>query len=209
MKDFVILAVAAPLTPQQIQQSAATFNAQSHPRGADGKFITTGGTVQVLGANGKAVAEGQVISVTTGSTGTHIQIRNPTTGQAMTVTPQQVQQAPVAEATLSAAGTQGLPTNAVAAARAGRQDALKNLKQRSGKDALGQQAAPNLVKAYQEAYAAERAKMVKIAANKAKAAAKKSAAAAKKKAAATSKAGSGAYKVVSLKSTAPKHYVGE
>lgn len=195
---------AAPMktgiTPQsqavaQGTAQAQQFQAASHPRGADGRFIQTGGTVQVLGGpDGKTpVAEG-VATVIQGANGTMIQVKSPTTGQVITVPPADIQAAPIAEAMLGTKGAQGIPTGPGAAANAGKSDALAGTPPRSGKDVLGQQASPALMQAYVAAYQAEAAKV--------KAAAVKKAAAAQKSAAAKAKAAANKAKSASNKASA-------
>lgn len=196
------LVLRAAVTPQRTGATAQTqaiaqatsqaqaFSAQSHPRGADGRFITTGGTVQILDSNGRPVAEGTVTAVSLTPQGSMIQVKNPTTGATITVPATSVKQAPIPIATLTKPGTQGIPSAPGAAARAGRYDALHGIKQRSGVDALGQHASPALLKAYHAAYVKEQAKVAKTALHKRIAAAKKRAAAAAK---AAKKAGGSAY----------------
>lgn len=165
---------------QATAQGQAAFNAATHPRGADGKFITTGGTVEVLGPGGKAIAEGQVTAVLTTSSGPKIQIKNPSTGQVFTLSPTQVQQAPQAIATLSRPGTNVIPPTAARAASAGRSDALHGVVPRTGTDPYGNKADPALLATYMAAYKAEQTKLSIAKAKKAVAAAKKAAAAKKK-----------------------------
>lgn len=196
--------VAATATTVNAAQPAtapgvAQYNANQHPRGADGRFITTGGTVEVL-QNGKPVAEGQVNAILTTPQGPMIQLKNPSTGQIVTVSPSQVQQAPTSIATLSAPGTQVIPPTASRATAAGRADARQGVTARTGTDPFGNKADPTLLAAYQAGYKAEQVTMARIAASKAKTAANKAAAANKK-------AGGSAY--ISPKSVAPagfKHY---
>ncbi len=168
-------------TPQsqaaaQNQQAAQEFNANSHPRGADGRFIQTGGTVQVLGGpNGKTpIAEGQATIIQTGQ-GPLIQVKSATTGQVFTVPPHDIQAAPQSVATLGAKGSQGIPLGAGAPARSGASDARKGIPPRSGTNELGEKADPARLAEYLAAYKATQAKMKVAAAKKAAAAAKKSA----------------------------------
>lgn len=185
-------------------QGATQFNANQHPRGADGTFITTGGTVQVLGPDGKPIAEGQVNAIIQTPQGPMIQLKNPSTGQVLTVAPSQLKQAPQAIAHLSAPGTQVIPGNPTAAASAGRADARRGVTARTGTDPYGNPAAPALLAAYQAAYHDEQVKLQGIAARKAAAAAKKAAAAAKK---ASGQAGGSAYKPPrAVKPAGWKHY---
>lgn len=160
-------------------QQAQAFASAAHPRGADGRFINTGGTVQIVGPDGKPISEGTAQVIQTNA-GTVIQVTNPTTGQVSTVSPSQVIQAPVSIATLGAKGTQGISTAPGGAARAGAADARLGIPPRSGVDALGQQASKALMDAYTAAYVAQQGKMATAAAKKAAAAAKKAAALAKK-----------------------------
>lgn len=172
---------AAIITPQYVtpggtpkQQTAAQQQAAAlHPRGADGRFINTGGTVQIVGPDGNPISEGKAQVLQTNS-GPMIQVTNPTTGQVSTVSPSQVIQAPVSIATLGASGTQGIPTGSGAAARAGAADARLGIPPRSGVDALGQQASKALMDAYTAAYKTQAAKTAAAAAKKSAAAAKKS-----------------------------------
>lgn len=197
-------ATGATAQTQQIDAAraqAGQFAAAAHPRGADGRFITTGGTVQILDSNGKPVAEGQVVSVGMGPQGGIIQVKNPTTGATVSVPSSQIKQAPIAIATLSAKGAQGIPTGPGAAARAARWDAAHGVKPRSGRDALGQKASPALLKAYNDAYRAQAIKTAKANARKAAAAAKKRAAASKK---ASKKVGAPGYKAPKSVSTRSK-----
>lgn len=165
------------------------FNANSHPRGADGRFIQTGGTVQVLGGpDGKTpIAEGTATVIVT-SQGPMIQVKSPTTGQITTVPPSEVQAAPVSIATLGAKGQQGIPTTPAGAASAARSDARNGIPPRSGKNALGEQANPTIMAAYLAAYKAEQVVLQKQAAAKAKAAANKQKTATNKAKAAAKKA---------------------
>lgn len=200
------LVAATATTVNAAQPNAATaqgqaqYNANQHPRGADGRFITTGGTVEVLGPGGKPVAEGQVNAIITTPQGPMIQLKNPSTGQVVTVSPSQVQQAPTSIATLSAPGTQVIPPTVSRATSAGRSDARNGVTARTGTDPFGNKADPTLLAAYQAGYKAEQVTLARIAASKAKTAANKAAAANKK-------AGGSAY--ISPKSVAPagfKHY---
>lgn len=177
------VATGATAQSQAVAQSSAQaqqFNQNSHPRGADGRFINTGGTVQILGPNGAPTSEGQAI-VTVTAQGPMIEVHNPTTGAVTTVPPSQVRQAPVSIATLSSNGTNGIPTTPARATAAGKSDALNGLQARTGVDVLGQKASPALLSAYQAAYKAELAVVATRNAKKAAAAKKKAAAAAKKK----------------------------
>lgn len=155
----------------QSPQAVAQQNAL-HPRGADGRFINTGGTVQIVGPDGKPIAEGKAQVIQTNA-GAVIQVTNPTTGQVSTVSPAQIIQAPVSIATLGAKGTQGIPTGPGAAARAGAADARLGIPPRSGVDVLGQQASKDLMSAYMAAYKTQAAKTAAAAAKKAAALAKK------------------------------------
>lgn len=186
----------------QANASSQQFNVNSHPRGADGRFIQTGGTVQVLGGpDGKTpIAEGTA-TVIESSQGPLIQVKSATTGQITTVSPSQIQAAPQSIATLGAKGTQGIPTTPAGAASAARADARNGIPPRSGKNALGEQANPTIMAAYLAAYKTEQALLQKRAAAKAKTAANKAAAAKKKAAAANSPTARTAPKEVLTRST--------
>lgn len=167
--------------------AAATYNANVHPKGKDGRFITTGGTVQVTNNQGQPIAEGVVQKINPDGS---IQIRNGQTHQIQTVPATSVKQAPNVTAHISATVTatnQQIPLNPKDARAQAVLDAQHGKPMRVGDAVSATQATPaSIILAYQNAYKQEANKLAR-----AKAAATKKAAAAKKKAAKKGAGGGG------------------
>lgn len=95
--------------------SGGFFNANQHPRGQGGLFISVGGTVQVIGPGGKPVSQGKVTAINPANG--QVSVKNSQTGQISTVAPNQLAAAPVSKATITpiAAPSTPVPASAPAA----------------------------------------------------------------------------------------------
>lgn len=158
------------------------FAANDHPRGADGKFLNTGGRVVVAGQNGQPDTEGTVTETYQDQQGNDQAVVKADDGTEKTVPVAQVTQAPTVRASLSSAGS--VPPSPGSARAAARADAKAGLPPRGTRDAYGNVTPADAIAAYNQAYAQEQALVAKQNASKAATLAKKKLAAQKKAAAA-------------------------
>lgn len=201
--------------------AASAFNPNQHPRGAGGKYIVVGGTVQTLGPTNQPISEGTVTGINPQNG--LISVKNSQTGQISQVPPAKLTTAPTRQATIftnaispntnnglnGEAATGQMSSNPKDAKYQGLNDANAGRKPMTNgspaalyayTQAYNQQKARNAAIALRNTAAAARRA---VAAKRAAAAAAKKAKAAKtKKTKAAGKAGTG-YKYVAYHSSAP------